>query len=183
MLLHINGIQRELPYLSVLLSELHFPYFFKGKKSPISQRDSAIHSQVSTPLQTSLLSMLPHNIEQSSLCYTVSPCCLCILNIAMCTLFSISSTWAHSLENTADCQSFSFLTGRNEFSIQNFVYCKIRENYFLIQIMIWFDGKDLSVHVCVSHPNTGLVWYNMVVLLMPKCTVIPITWVDIGISW
>ena len=46
-------------------------------------RDSAIHIHVSILSQTSLPSRLPHNIEQSSLCYTVGPCWLSILNIAV----------------------------------------------------------------------------------------------------
>ena len=37
----------------------------------IQQRDSAIHIYVSVLPQTPLQSRLPHNIEQSSLCYTV----------------------------------------------------------------------------------------------------------------
>ena len=40
------------------------------------QRDSAIHIHVSILSQTPLPSRLPHNIEQSSLCYTVGPCWL-----------------------------------------------------------------------------------------------------------
>ena len=40
--------------------------------------------------QTPLLSRLPHNIEQSSTCYMVSPFWLSILNIAVCTWASQS---------------------------------------------------------------------------------------------
>ena len=47
------------------------------------QKDSAIHIHVSIVLQTPFPSRLPHNIEQSSLCYTVGPCWLSILNIAV----------------------------------------------------------------------------------------------------
>ena len=46
------------------------------------QRDSVIH--VSILSQTSLPSRLPHNTEQSSLCYTVGPCWFSILNMAVC---------------------------------------------------------------------------------------------------
>ena len=46
------------------------------------QRDSAMHTHVSILPQTPLPSRLPHNIEQSSLCYTVGPSWLSILNIA-----------------------------------------------------------------------------------------------------
>ena len=49
------------------------------------QRDSAICIHVSILPPTPLLSRLPHNIEQSSLCYTVGPCWLSILNIAVWT--------------------------------------------------------------------------------------------------
>ena len=49
------------------------------------QRDSAIYTHVSILLQTPLPSRLPHHTEQSSLCYTVGPCWLSILNIAVCT--------------------------------------------------------------------------------------------------
>ena len=46
-------------------------------------RDSAIHICISVLPQTPIPSSLPHNIEQSSLCYTVGPCLLSILNIAL----------------------------------------------------------------------------------------------------
>ena len=49
------------------------------------QRDSAIHIHVSILPQTPFPSRLPHNIEQSSLCYTVHPCWLSVLNTAVCT--------------------------------------------------------------------------------------------------
>ena len=49
------------------------------------QRDSAIHTHVSILLQTPVPSRLPHNSEQSSLCYTVGPCWLSIYSIAVCT--------------------------------------------------------------------------------------------------
>ena len=43
------------------------------------RRDSVIHIHVSIPPQTPFPSRLPHNIEQSSLCYTLGPCWLSIL--------------------------------------------------------------------------------------------------------
>ena len=52
------------------------------------QRDSAIHICVSILPQTPLLSRLPYNIEQSSMCYIVGPCWLSILNRAVCTCLS-----------------------------------------------------------------------------------------------
>ena len=52
--------------------------------STAQQRDSAIHIHVSILPQTPVPSRLPHNNEPSSMCYTVGPCCLFILNIAEC---------------------------------------------------------------------------------------------------
>ena len=52
------------------------------------QRDSATHRHVPILPQTRLPSRLPHNIEQGSLCCTVGPCWLFILNIAVCTIVS-----------------------------------------------------------------------------------------------
>ena len=52
------------------------------------QRDSAIHTHVSILPQTPLPSRLPHNTKQSSLCYTVDPCWLSILNTAVCTCWA-----------------------------------------------------------------------------------------------
>ena len=49
------------------------------------QRDSAIHIHISILPKTHLPSRLPHNVEQSSLCYTIGPCWLPILNTAECT--------------------------------------------------------------------------------------------------
>ena len=49
-------------------------------------KDSVIHMHVSVLPQTPVPSRLPHNIEQSSLCYTIGPCWLSILKIAECTL-------------------------------------------------------------------------------------------------
>ena len=56
------------------------------------QRDSAIHIYVSILLQIPLPSSLAHNIEQSSLCYTVRPCWLFILNKAVYMLIPDSLT-------------------------------------------------------------------------------------------
>ena len=47
------------------------------------QRNSAIHICLSILPQTPIPPRLPHNIEQSSLCYTIGPCLLSILNTAL----------------------------------------------------------------------------------------------------
>ena len=46
------------------------------------RRDSAIRIYVSILPQTPFPSRMPHNIEQSFLCYIIGPCLLSILNIA-----------------------------------------------------------------------------------------------------
>ena len=54
--------------------------------SPALQADALLSELLGKPcIQTPLPSRLPHNIEQSSLCYIVDPCWLFILNIAVCT--------------------------------------------------------------------------------------------------
>ena len=53
------------------------------------QGDSAIHTHVSILPQTPLPSRLPHNIEPSSLCYTVGPCWLSILNTAVTHILNV----------------------------------------------------------------------------------------------
>ena len=52
------------------------------------QSDPAKYIHVSILHQTPFPSRLLHNIDQSSLCYTVGPCWLSILNIVVCTIFS-----------------------------------------------------------------------------------------------
>ena len=49
------------------------------------QRDSATHIYLSILPNTPLPSRLPYSIEQDSMCYTVSPCWLSILNITVYT--------------------------------------------------------------------------------------------------
>ena len=51
--------------------------------SSAQQRDPAIHTDVSNLPQIPLPSRLPHDIEPSSLCYTVGPCWLSILNVVV----------------------------------------------------------------------------------------------------
>ena len=53
--------------------------------SGAQQSNSAIHTHATILPQTSVLSRLPHNTEQSSLCYAVGLCWLSILNISVCT--------------------------------------------------------------------------------------------------
>ena len=52
--------------------------------SGVQQSDSVIHIHVSILLQILFPFRLLQIIEQSSLCYTVRPCWLSILNIAVC---------------------------------------------------------------------------------------------------
>ena len=52
--------------------------------SDVEQSDSFIHMHVFILSQVLFSFRLLQNIEQSSLCYTVGPCWLSILNIAVC---------------------------------------------------------------------------------------------------
>ena len=53
--------------------------------SGVQQSDSVIHIHVSILFQVLFPLRLLQNIELSSLCYTVGPCWLSILGIAVCT--------------------------------------------------------------------------------------------------
>ena len=53
--------------------------------SGVQQSDSVVHIHVSIFFQILFPFTLLQNIEQSSLCYTVGPCWLSIVNITFCT--------------------------------------------------------------------------------------------------
>ena len=53
--------------------------------SGVQPSDSVIRIHISIPFQILFPFRLLQSIEQSSLCYTVGPCWLSILNIAVCT--------------------------------------------------------------------------------------------------
>ena len=71
------------------------------------RRDSVIHTCVSVFPQTLLPSRLPHNTEQGSLCYSVGPCCLAILNIAVCVSPSQTPSLLFPSFSPATMSSFS----------------------------------------------------------------------------
>ena len=54
--------------------------------SGVQQSDSVIHIHVSILFQILFPFRLLHHIGQNSLCYTVGPCCLSILNIMLADL-------------------------------------------------------------------------------------------------
>ena len=92
----IGLLDCRLPFLTLKLASrlliLNF-LFFIGEYlinnvvtvSSEQQRDPVINIHVSIVPQIPLPSRLPHNIEQSSMPYTVGSCGLSILNIAVCT--------------------------------------------------------------------------------------------------
>ena len=57
-------------------------------------KDSTTHTHLSILSQALLPSRLPHNIEQSSLCYAVGPCWSPILNTAVCTHPYVFIKWS-----------------------------------------------------------------------------------------
>ena len=75
------------------------------------KRDSVMHMHVSTLPQTPLPSRLPLNIEQSSICYTVGPCWLSVLNTAICTCpFQTNYVFPPSFPQTTINSSLSLFT-------------------------------------------------------------------------
>ena len=81
------------------------------------QRNSATHIHVSILLQILLLCRLPHNIEQSSLCYKVGPCWLSILNTALCTCPSLPKK----------CYSLSCILSLPDSSVHGILQARILE--------------------------------------------------------
>ena len=71
-------------------------------------RDSAVHIHVSTFPQTLLSSRLPHNIEHSSMCCTVDPCWLSILDTS--SIQSLSCVWLFATQWDAACQASLSIT-------------------------------------------------------------------------
>ena len=65
--------------------------------SGVQQSDSVIHIHVSILFQILFPFRLLHNTEQSSLCYTVGPCWLSNLNIAVCTCQSHAFPESHTV--------------------------------------------------------------------------------------
>ena len=70
------------------------------------ERYSAIHRHVFILPQTPLSSRLPHNAQQSSMCYTVGPCWLSILNVTVQTPFLTHHCLSQSLFPYYICHSF-----------------------------------------------------------------------------
>ena len=70
------------------------------------ERYSGIHRHVFILPQTPLSSRLPRNTEQSSMCYTVGPCWLSILNVTVQTPFLIHRFLSQSLFSYYICHSF-----------------------------------------------------------------------------
>ena len=68
--------------------------------SGVQQSDSVLHIHVSILFQILFPFRLLHNIEQSSLCYTVGPCWLSILFIYLLLLFFIFGCVGSSLLHT-----------------------------------------------------------------------------------
>ena len=97
------------------------------------QRDSAIHIQVSILPQTPLPSRLSPNTEQSSLSYTVGPCCLSILNVAVCTCPSQTPSLSFPSFSPATMSCFS----------ESFFLCCKLQLWFQIA---WYITDVLQMH-------------------------------------
>ena len=87
--------------------------------SGVQKSDSVIHIHVSILFQIIFLFRLLQNTEQSSLCYTVGPCRLSILKIAVCTL-SVPNSQSIPPTHTSP------LVTLNSFSksVSLFLFCK-----------------------------------------------------------
>ena len=122
------------------------------------QRDSAIHTHVSTLPQTPLPFRLPHNIEQSSLCYTLSPFWLSVLEKEMAN-HSSTITWkipwteepgrlqSMGSQNTAQCTATTALLTLS-------IYSKVLwKTYFQHFFLVYWD--IIVTHDRMSFKCTG----------------------------
>ena len=131
--------QAEMSYTN--LTKMFFPFYFYFfnflfyigvqlinnvvLSSGVQQSDSIICIHESILFQILFPFRLLHNIEQSSLCYTVGPCWLSILNIVVCTcqslLFleinSIAMIQTHSCSTFIQCASETLRALREEITM------------------------------------------------------------------
>ena len=134
------------------------------------QRDSAIYMHVSILLQTPLPSRLPHNIDQSSICYTAGHCWLSILNIAVCRCPSLTVPFSHLPPSN---QKFILKVCESVLKVSSFLLLLFR--FHIIRILydisssVWLSSLRMilsgSIHVAASfflslsihtHPPTSL---------------------------
>ena len=120
--------------------------------------------------KTSLPTRLPHNIEQTSLCYTVGPCWLSTLNTAVCTCQSqifkskgiqwwtpnhkwgeascIREAWKTSMLVSASCLS-STLPGRADAHNQSFHrWCQL----------LFLNWQYTELLLCLEVDRTFHMW-------------------------
>ena len=102
--------------------------------SSAQQRDPAIHTHVCNLPQIPLPSRLPHDIEPSSLCYTVGPCWLSILNVVV--HIGRSQTPTLSLPLTFPAVTInSFLKSVSLFLFQSLRYLNFAlPSYFVLSV-------------------------------------------------
>ena len=121
------------------------------------QEQSVIHTHIPILSQTPLPSRLPHNMEQSSLCYTVGHFRLSTLNITLCTwtpqtpLLSLPPSFPPVYH--AFILSFCFV---NKFICMSFLIPQIREIVCfcfsdLLHSLWQFPGPSMSLHVALFH--------------------------------
>ena len=125
------------------------------------QKDSATHTlHVSILPHTTLPSCLPHHSEQSSLCNTVGPCWLSVLNMAVC--MEGSGAWAffsltpHRMGNYIShlvwrrprfCWLCQNSNNRILFDSQNHHPNKSRSTAWRVSNdTCWWDGLRVDIH-------------------------------------
>ena len=114
------------------------------------QRDSAIPIHVSILPKTPLPSRLQCNIEQSSLCYTVGPCWLSILNIAVFTCLSQTLYLSFPPVNVRSPSPWvCFLFFRNHFFLDSAI-----KGCCMTFLFVWLTSLSMtisrSIHVAAN---------------------------------
>ena len=104
-------------------------------ESGIQQSDSVIHTRASILFQIIFPFSLLQNIEQHSLCYTVGPCWLTVLNIAC----------VHVNPNPQSCLSPTHPPGNHKFSSLSLWVCVCFLNKFF-----FFEALIIRPTICLS---------------------------------
>ena len=104
-------------------------------ESGVQQSDSVIHTRASILFQIIFPFSLLQNIEQHSLCYTVGPCWLTVLNIAC----------VHVNPNPQSCLSPTHPPGNHKFSSLSLWVCVCFLNKFF-----FFEALIIRPTICLS---------------------------------
>ena len=115
-----------------------------------------MHMHVSTLPQTPLPSRLPRNIEQSSICYTVGPCWLSVLNTAICTCpFQANYVFPPSFPQTTINSSLSLFTIAKTWQQPKCPWQRKKDVVHIYNRILLSHEKEWNNAICSSMDGPG----------------------------